>query len=93
MSAVAKSFSVGSILASLFIFTLTGIFTWLGNATISNSKQSIQTVVVLKNLNKTMRNLNIHLEKVDENFEEMNKRLYADEKDILRLGVKYGNRK
>jgi len=87
MSASARSFSVGSVLMAVFIFFITGLFSWFGNTTLDNHTQSIQTVLVLKQLNKTLIGIDRNIQHLNSKIEKVAMKTVENEKKIYKLSV------
>lgn len=80
-----KYFNAGSALMAIFIFVITGLFSWFGSETINNSKQSISTIQVLKRVDYTMGVLNKTLEKVSKHEEENEKLARENSRSLYKL--------
>ena len=59
MSERAKKFGSGAIISALFIFTLTGVFGWIGITTVEVPALKAQSQAEFKNLNKNLDRLTI----------------------------------
>ena len=80
-----KYFNAGSALMAIFIFMITGLFSWFGNTTLNNRDQSTKTVEVLKRVDYTMGVLNKTLEKVAKHEEDNEKLARENSRSLYKL--------
>ena len=82
-----KYFNAGSALMAVFIFFITGLFSWFGNTAVSNREQSIKTVQVLSNLDKTLVSINSNIQHLNSKIEKVSDKEIENEKKLYKLFV------
>jgi len=84
-----KGFQLGSALMAIFIFFITGIFSWVGTQTLSNSKQNIRlastNVAVVKavdRLNSTLDRVTDRIIKIEDSEHQIDGRVIKLEEKV-----------
>ena len=82
-----KVFNVGGALMAIFIFFITGLFSWFGSTTLNNKEESIKTTQVLISLNNTLKSINKNIEHLNLRIEEVATKEAENEKKLYKLSV------
>lgn len=65
-----KYATIGSALMAIFIFIITGLFSWFGNATLNNHDANTKFVISIQQLNKSINKLNDNIKDISQNITE-----------------------
>lgn len=82
-----KVFNAGGMLMAIFIFFITGLFSWFGTTTMNNKEESIKTTQVLINLNNTLKNINGNIEHLNYRIKTIANKELENEKKIYKIFV------
>lgn len=82
-----KLFNAGGMLMAIFIFFITGLFSWFGHTTINNKEESIKTTQILINLNNTLKSINDNIQYLNVRIEKVADKEASNEKKLYELFV------
>jgi len=82
-----RVFNAGGALMAIFIFVMTGLFSWFGNTAMDNKEESIKTTQVLISLNSTLKSINGNIEHLNDRIEKVANKEVENEKKLYRLFV------